>query len=130
MSKKKLIIEYAVRNDKDQAVISEFNHQVLTVLSQVQLSEPIKMYWVSEAEVDSRAAAQASELPLSKRQWEIAVLLCKHYSVKRIADSLYISENTVKKHIQNIKKTLEIDASGADFLYQLYERMSSASEEV
>ncbi|GIQ67841.1 DNA-binding response regulator [Xylanibacillus composti] len=129
MGKRKLIIEYAIHTDEDQTLISQFNHQVLSALSHMQLSEPIKMYWVNGA--DEGGAAQASgELPLSRRQWEVARLLCKHYSVKRIAEKLHISENTVKKHMQNIKKALQIDASGADFLYQLYEKISDASDGV
>jgi DNA-binding NarL/FixJ family response regulator len=56
---------------------------------------------------------------LSSRQQQIAAMLCGHYSIKRIAGELCVSENTVKKHIQNIKKALEIDKSGADFIYVL-----------
>lgn len=128
MSKRKLVIEYAIHTDKDEALITQFKQQVLSALSSIELSEPAKMYWVNGAAEPSVVAGFAHNL--SKRQWEIAVLLCKHYSVKRIADKLHISENTVKKHVQNMKKTLQIDATGPDFVYQLSQEISMAEEEV
>lgn len=39
---------------------------------------------------------------LTKRELEIVELICKGYSNYDIADELYISEHTVKKHITNI----------------------------
>ncbi|MDF2958850.1 MAG: LuxR family transcriptional regulator [Paenibacillus sp.] len=56
---------------------------------------------------------------LSERQRQVAELLCGHYSIKRIASIMYVSENTVKKHVQNIKKALMIEQSGADFIFSL-----------
>jgi DNA-binding NarL/FixJ family response regulator len=67
------------------------------------------------------APGQDAALPaaLSSRQQQIAAMLCGHYSIKRIAEELYVSENTVKKHIQNMKKAIGSDKSGADFIYVL-----------
>lgn len=39
---------------------------------------------------------------LTRREAEIALLICRRYSNKEIADELVISEKTVKKHISNI----------------------------
>lgn len=39
---------------------------------------------------------------LTRRESEISLLVCQKYSNKEIADILYISETTVKKHISNI----------------------------
>ena len=39
---------------------------------------------------------------LSKRETEIALLLCKGLTYKEIADTLYISERTVNNHVQHI----------------------------
>ncbi|UKS28454.1 LuxR C-terminal-related transcriptional regulator [Paenibacillus sp. HWE-109] len=101
----------------------------------MDLSEKVVITWEStvSAHVDGReqrntraagvgVAERPSDHPrhkLSERQTQVAELLCNHYSVKKIANILYVSENTVKKHAQNIKKVLEIDQSRTDFIYTL-----------
>lgn len=40
--------------------------------------------------------------PLSRREREVAWLLYKGYSNRQIAEALYISETTVKKHVTHI----------------------------
>ncbi|MOA00871.1 Spore germination protein GerE [compost metagenome] len=83
-------------------------------------------YGAPAAQSDLPAAGQLrAHSPLSERQQQVAELLCRNYSVKRIAAALFVSENTVKKHIQNMKKALKIEASGADFIYQLQQLMQS-----
>lgn len=47
--------------------------------------------------------------PLSRREREVAWLLYKGYSNRRIAEELYISEATVKKHVTHI-----FEKTGAD----------------
>ncbi len=51
----------------------------------------------------------ANELDvLTNREREIVELLCKNYAYKEIADQLYISRETVKKHIKNIYEKLHV----------------------
>lgn len=45
---------------------------------------------------------------LTNREREIVELLCKNYAYKEIADQLYISRETVKKHIKNIYEKLHV----------------------
>lgn len=45
---------------------------------------------------------------LSKRECDVAMLVCEGISNKLIADRLYISEKTVKTHISNILSKLEV----------------------
>lgn len=45
---------------------------------------------------------------LTKRESEVAILIIKHMSNAEIANELYISETTVKKHISNIFSKLNI----------------------
>lgn len=45
---------------------------------------------------------------LTKRETEVAILVLKHMSNAEIADELYISETTVKKHMSNIFSKLNI----------------------
>lgn len=45
---------------------------------------------------------------LTNREREIVELLCKNYTYKEIAEQLYISRETVKKHIKNIYEKLHV----------------------
>lgn len=49
------------------------------------------------------------ELGLTKREAQIAVLICKGFSNREIAEEFVISEATVKKHISNIFEKLGIE---------------------
>jgi len=42
------------------------------------------------------------ETPLSEREMELLRLLCTHKSRAEIADELFISEKTVKRHVENM----------------------------
>jgi DNA-binding NarL/FixJ family response regulator len=46
--------------------------------------------------------------PLTDRESEVLVLLCKGHSYKMIADELFISEQTVHFHIRNIYQKLQV----------------------
>ena len=50
-------------------------------------------------EVDT---AQISRLGISKREFEILQLINEGLSNQQIADKLFVSENTVKKHVSNL----------------------------
>jgi len=45
---------------------------------------------------------------LTQRETEVLTHLCKGKSYKMIADDLYISEETVRRHIKNIYRKLEV----------------------
>lgn len=53
--------------------------------------------------------ASASELPLTPREQDVFHLLVRGASNREIAESLTISENTVKTHVRNILDKLELD---------------------
>jgi DNA-binding NarL/FixJ family response regulator len=61
----------------------------------------------SAEEVDSIEAAETKS-SLSEREIEIAVLITEGYTNKEIAQILFIAENTVKVHVKNILKKLEL----------------------
>lgn len=49
-----------------------------------------------------KIAFPEGDTPLSEREMEILKLLCKHKKRREIAEELYISEMTVKRHISNM----------------------------
>ncbi|MBK7379310.1 MAG: response regulator transcription factor [Ignavibacteriales bacterium] len=54
----------------------------------------------------------STDNPLSKRENEILEKLCKGENYKSIADSLFISGHTVRAHIKNIYKKLQVNSRG------------------
>ncbi|OPH58403.1 hypothetical protein BC351_23930 [Paenibacillus ferrarius] len=135
IKKLKLTIDSHVHNSTVNEKLDSLHIMILKEVSALDLSEKVVITWEStvSAHVDrpeqrnARTAGvgiadRPSDHPrhkLSERQTQVAELLCNHYSVKKIANILYVSENTVKKHAQNIKKVLEIDQSRTDFIYTL-----------
>ncbi len=124
--KARLVFEAVLTDDKVRAQFMELHQRMLQAVHEMQLS-PRMMMAVEYGEEFAAAAANDKPLNhhplLSERQLQIAILLCQHYSVKRMAEALYVSENTIKKHIQNIKKALELQSSGADFVYELKQKL-------
>jgi ATP/maltotriose-dependent transcriptional regulator MalT len=57
-------------------------------------------------EIDSK---QLTKLGLSKREYEILQLITDGLSNQQIADKLFISENTIKKHISNLFLKLDVE---------------------
>ncbi|MBM4136140.1 MAG: response regulator transcription factor [Nitrospira sp.] len=45
---------------------------------------------------------------LTKRETEVMCLLCEGYSNKNISDELFIGEYTVKDHIKNIMRKMNV----------------------
>ncbi|MGZ3873678.1 MAG: response regulator transcription factor [Mucilaginibacter sp.] len=52
---------------------------------------------------------QLARLGISKREAEILLLIHEGLSNQQIADKLFISENTAKKHISNIFQKLQVE---------------------
>jgi DNA-binding CsgD family transcriptional regulator len=49
-----------------------------------------------------------SKLNISKREYEVLQLISKGMSNQQIADSLFVSENTIKKHISSLFLKLDV----------------------
>ena len=48
--------------------------------------------------------------PLSPREKEVLIELCNGKSYKKVAESLFISQDTVRTHIRNIYRKLEVNS--------------------
>ena len=59
-------------------------------------------------EIASKLAAYIGEIELTARESEILQLIAKGSSNKKIAESLFITEGTVKTHINHILKKLSV----------------------
>ncbi|MNE30986.1 Bacterial regulatory protein, luxR family [compost metagenome] len=134
LRRQRLIVESLMRTQEEQSLMDELQRLIVEKLSSSEGQASIHIIWENEVQqaeqqlpphAASESHALANQVPLSIRQREIASLVCSHYSVRKIAAALHISENTVKKHIQNIKKTLEINESGPDFIYELQIKLGS-----
>ncbi|MFC6452583.1 MULTISPECIES: response regulator transcription factor [Paenibacillus] len=134
----KLTVDSHIQNAGEQEKLARLHSLIVRAVSAMNIGEQVKITLeyaapvggfkeeplssnaygpVSRNQVSVRPYMHGSKL--SERQHQIAVMLCNHYSIKKIANECCVSENTVKKHMQNIKKTLEIECSGADFIYTL-----------
>ncbi|MEI7025529.1 response regulator transcription factor [Paenibacillus sp. y28] len=144
----KLTLDSYVQSEGEREKLAYLHSLIVREVSAMDIGERVKITLecgsVSSANPASHAkqlvvagadmepmhsAAGGPIVKLSERQREIAIMLCNHYSVRKIAKAFYVSENTVKKHVQNIKKTLEIEDSGADFIFSLKQLISSKKTE-
>lgn len=93
-------------------------HELLSELQQLLKSETIRTptahrcrSLVDEAitlgELDSRTSLHNPEDILSNREWEIAQAISGGLSNNAIAESLFISVNTVRFHVGNILRKLD-----------------------
>lgn len=62
---------------------------------------------VQVVEKDPVIRSHANEL-LTERETELMVLLARGLSNKEIADTLFVTENTVKKHLNNVYTKLHV----------------------
>lgn len=63
---------------------------------------------IASAEKVDNEKADVTKSSLSEREIEIAMLITEGYTNKEIAQKLFIAENTVKVHVKNILKKLEL----------------------
>ncbi|WP_410513162.1 LuxR C-terminal-related transcriptional regulator [Paenibacillus sp. BR2-3] len=126
-TKHRLLIDaYSASPEEKEKVVAMLN-QIIIEISGLELCSSVQISLTAEEGDREKNIQELSEdtkgdilyPELSTRQQEIAVLLASNYSVQKIANQLYISENTVRKHVQNIKKLLGIHASGVDLIYAL-----------
>ncbi|RUT35895.1 LuxR family transcriptional regulator [Paenibacillus zeisoli] len=133
LRRQRLIVESLTRTQEEQRMMDELQRMIVEKLRSTEGQASIHIIWENEGQEERPLSSHAASgtnpignaVPLSIRQREIASLVCSHYSVRKIATTLHISENTVKKHIQNIKRVLEITESGPDFVYELQIKLGS-----
>ncbi|MBH5320096.1 response regulator transcription factor [Paenibacillus sp. GSMTC-2017] len=114
--------------------VDKHDEKKLLELYHLLTSHVSDFYPLEQVQITFLSSIEQSTIPidihprLSERQRQVAKLLIEHYSIKRIAELMFISENTVKKHIQNIKKELNLDKTGGDFVYELNRELGKYSK--
>jgi len=147
VTKLKLTVDSHVHSEGEREKLALLHSLIVREVSAMDIAERVKVTLEcdssgsrsgGETAAESSAGAGLALVPhvqeesegsalmkLSERQREIAFMLCNYYSIKRIAGVIYVSENTVKKHVQNIKKALGIECSGTDFIFTLRQMISA-----
>lgn len=105
---------YLLKNEKIN-VIEEYIQQIVEI-GGVPMSPSIArkaMNMLVRTEKKEPVAAQESmenDTDLSDREFEVLSLLVKGYDYKVIADKLFLSAHTVRKHIANIYHKLQVSS--------------------
>lgn len=128
-TKHRLLIDaYTTNSDEKEQVMAMLN-RIIGEVSSLELYSSVQISQTKENDLGTDTLEGAGDVKsgscfpeLSERQQEIAILLAANYSVQKIAKQLFLSENTIRKHIQNIKKILDIRESGVDFIFALKSR--------
>ena len=78
----------------------------------VQVQHVITGRFDTEADIARAQTEALSTLypALSAREREVLELLLQHYSTKRIADELFVSENTIKTHVRHIYAKIDVNS--------------------
>lgn len=92
----------------------ETKEQIITAIYNVHdggaaMSPSIAMKALQYIQLHAAQQTQLTASILSTRETEILQLLKEGMPYKQIADQLYISEGTVRKHIENIYRKLEVN---------------------
>lgn len=104
-------VSEALREKYKIPVISEHKlMMIIALLEQIMGMcniDAVNTIKVLEALEDADTEGNVFDEKLSKREAEVAKLVCLGLSNKKIADKLFISEKTVKTHVSNILGKLE-----------------------
>lgn len=101
--------------DKKQVelLLSKYESEV------IQLKERIKLLLADDQSIGNKITINAATVegiidnPLSKREKEVLELIVEGYVNKEMANKLFVSENTIKKHICSIYTKLEVNNRAA-----------------
>ncbi len=100
---------YILKNTEPEELIQAILHitQGGVIVSPIMATKLLTEFKGLEAE-GKREAIQETDSNLSPREGEVLQLVAQGATNKQIADSLFISENTVKTHLRNIMEKLHL----------------------
>ena len=91
---------YLVKNDALE--------QVLEAIREVHRGGAPMSTQIARRVVESMRSQPTKASPLTPRENEVLAELCKGHSYRTISDALFISEETVRRHLKNIYRKLEV----------------------
>jgi DNA-binding NarL/FixJ family response regulator len=100
---------YILKNTEPEELIQAIFHiaQGGVIISPIMATKLLTEFKELETRTE-RTPAQEAEATLSPREDEVLRLVAQGATNKEIADSLFISENTVKTHLRNIMDKLHL----------------------
>lgn len=100
---------YLLKNTEPDELVHAIFHisQGGVIVSPIMATKLLTEFRKPEARVEEKSA-QKAEATLSPREGEVLQLVAQGATNKQIADSLFISENTVKTHLRNIMEKLHL----------------------
>ncbi|MCB0619277.1 MAG: response regulator transcription factor [Saprospiraceae bacterium] len=87
-----------------------FPSTLLNAIREVRNGGSPMSSYIARRVVSSFNRLQREEVNLSRREQEVLDLLCKGKNYRNIADRLFISTNTVRFHLKNIYKKLQVNS--------------------
>lgn len=105
------LLNQAKIHDQSQLIVSaSMNYYVVSIVknSQYNKDEPYYLIHLQQKNVPSSDLQKMNNTPLTNRESEVCGLILNGYTNDEIAEKLIISINTVKRHIQNIFRKLDV----------------------
>lgn len=87
-----------------------FPSNVLTAIKEVKNGGSPMSSYISRRVVSSFTTNRNSSPDLSQREKDVLELLCQGMNYRSIAEDLFISPNTVRFHLKNIYKKLDVNS--------------------
>lgn len=87
-----------------------FPSRLLSAIQEICSGGAPMSSFVARRVVSSFSHFNEPESSLSNREKDVLDLLCEGYSYKSIADKLFVSTNTVRFHLKNIYKKLQVNS--------------------
>jgi DNA-binding NarL/FixJ family response regulator len=100
---------YRLNNNFDDTWIAMFSLLFLVIGIVLSRKLFVKTVVVTQQKPAAINNDQLLKSGISKREAEILLLIHDGLSNQQIADKLFLSENTIKKHISNIFQKLQVD---------------------
>lgn len=100
---------YILKNTEPEELVHAIFHisQGGVIISPLMATKLLTEFREPSAKLEGKLAREA-EANLSPREGEVLQLVAQGATNKQIADSLFISENTVKTHLRNIMEKLHL----------------------
>ncbi|HLF99196.1 MAG TPA: response regulator transcription factor [Acidimicrobiia bacterium] len=92
-----------------------------SLISPSMASKLLQEFNVLSKQADDRSSPHAPKL--TERELEVLQLVAQGLSNRKIADKLYISENTVKNHVRNMLEKLHVHSRMEAVLYAMRENL-------